>query len=163
MAEKYEPVRVSRRIEAEPSVIFAALADPGRHEEFDGSGMVRSAVNDSLITAVGDQFEMNMYFDRLGGDYKMINRVVEFLPDRRIAWEPAPGDERSAGEIEIGSRVGHRWSFELEPDGEGATVVTEIYDCSEAPADLRAGMDDGRSWEPSMVRTLDRLDEICAG
>jgi Activator of Hsp90 ATPase homolog 1-like protein len=162
MAERYEPIRVSKRIEAEPSVIFATLSNPSRHKEFDGSAMVRDAVTNSVISDVGDEFEMNMYFDRLGGDYKMINRVVEFEPERRIAWEPAPGDDRSAGEIGIGTRVGHRWAFELEPDGADATIVTEVYDCSEAPADLRAGMDDGRSWEPSMVKTLDLLEELCA-
>jgi Polyketide cyclase / dehydrase and lipid transport len=163
MTEEYEPVKVSRRIDAEPTTIFAVLASPARHQEFDGSGMVRSAVSDSMITGVGDEFTMNMYFDPLGGDYKMINRVVEFEPGRRIGWEPAPGDEKSAGDIEIGTRAGHRWSYELAPDGAGSTIVTEIFDCSEAFPEIREATDDGRLWGDSMTKTLERLDELCAG
>jgi hypothetical protein len=33
-----------------------------------------------------------MKMHRLGDDYLMLNYVVEFEPDRRIFWEPAPGD-----------------------------------------------------------------------
>jgi hypothetical protein len=36
--------------------------------------------------------------------------------------------------------------------------VTEIYDCSRAPADARAGMDDGYAWATGMARTLERLE-----
>jgi hypothetical protein len=39
--------------------------------------------------------------------------------------------------------------------------VTEIYDCSRAPADARAGMDDGDAWATGMARTLERLDAAC--
>ena len=108
---------------------------------------------------------MNMFFERLGGDYIMLNRVVEFEPDRRIGWEPAPGDERSGAEakIRIGSRVGTRWSFELVPDKSGATIVTEIYDCEDAPPELRQVIDDGRYWKDSMTKTLSMLDGLCGG
>jgi hypothetical protein len=160
----YEPVKVSRRIRAEPGFIFALLADPARHHEFDGSGMLSTAASGSVITRVGDEFTMNMFFDRLGGEYIMLNRVVEFEPDRRIGWEPAPGDERSgAGDVRIGSRVGTRWSFELVPDKAGATIVTEIYDCEDAPPELRQVIDDGRYWENSMTKTLSMLDGLCGG
>jgi hypothetical protein len=82
VAEESNRVEVSRRIEASAALIFKILADPQRHIEFDGSGMLRGAVLDSPISDVGDTFTMKMH--RLGDDYLMINYVVEFEPDRRI-------------------------------------------------------------------------------
>jgi uncharacterized protein YndB with AHSA1/START domain len=161
---EYQPVKVTRRIKAEPAAVFDVLSDPSRHPEIDGSGMLRST-SASAITGVGDEFSMAMYFEPLGGDYVMINRVVEFEPNRRIGWEPAPGDAKSArnGEIAMGARVGHRWSFELTDDTEGSTIVTEIFDCSEAPASLRQAIDDGRYWEGAMVETLTRIADMFSG
>jgi hypothetical protein len=46
-------------------------------------------------------------------------------------------------------------------DGPNATVVTEIYDCSQAPEEQRLGMDNGRVWITSMTKTLARLDDLC--
>ena len=59
--------------------------------------------------------------------------------------------------------MGHRWSFELTPDGPDATVVTEIFDCSRVPEDERVDIDNGNIWVESMTRTLERLDELCTG
>jgi hypothetical protein len=163
MAE-YEPVKVSKSIQAEPGVIFAFLADPARHHEFDGSGMLRTSASDSVITGVGDEFTMNMFFEGLGGDYQMLNRVVEFDPDRRIGWEPAPWDLRSGGSEEaIGERVGTRWSYELVPDTTGRTTVTEIYDFEDAPPDLREIIGDAKFWKDSMIKSLANLDGLCGG
>ena len=154
-------VRVSRRIEASAAVIFRVLADPGRHAELDGSGMVRGAVTTAPISGVGEVFIMRMYFSELG-DYEMNNHVVEYERDRRIGWEPEAGRGHPAATAEQGgSRWGHRWSYELVPDGADATTVTEIYDCSRAPADARAGMNDGEVWADDMARTLERLDAAC--
>src|SRR6202034_4020889 len=103
-------VRVSRRIEASAAVIFAVLADPRRHLELDGSGMLRGAVTTAPVTGVGDVFIMSMYFSALG-DYEMNNHVVEYEPDRRIGWEPEAGrghPDAAAGQD--GSRWGQRWS-----------------------------------------------------
>jgi len=158
----YKPVKVSRSIKAEPAAIFALLSDPARHHEFDGSGMLRTAESNSVIARVGDEFTMNMFFEGLGGDYRMLNRVVEFEPDRRIGWEPAPGDVRSGGSEEaIGERVGTRWSYELTPGVSGGTTVTEIYDFADAPPDLREIIDDAKFWKQSMVKTLAKLDALC--
>ncbi|HSZ39098.1 MAG TPA: SRPBCC family protein [Trebonia sp.] len=154
----YEPVTVSRRIAAPAHEIFRVLADPVRHIEIDGSGMLRGAVTTSPLTGVGDVFVMRMYFKSLG-DYEMNNHVVEFQPDRRIGWEPESGK----GHREAGGRWGQRWSYELTPDGTDATVVTETYDCSLAPAEERAGMRDGKVWIEAMAETLERLDGLCAG
>jgi hypothetical protein len=156
-------VRVSRRIEAPAAVIFRVLADPGRHVELDGSGMLRGAVTTAPVSGVGDVFVMKMYFSELG-DYEMNNHVVEYEPDRCIGWEPEPGrghPDAAAGQD--GSRWGQRWSYELVPAGTGATIVTEVYDCSSAPAAARAGMRDGEVWTQAMAKTLELLDAACTG
>ena len=154
-----EPVQVSRRIAAPAAVIFQILADPRRHLDLDGSGMLRGTRSEAAVSGLGDVFVMRMHFVR-HGDYEMNNHVVEYEPGRRIGWEPAPGrghpDEASAG-----ARWGHRWSYDLAPDGPGATIVTETYDCSRLPEDVRADMDDGRMWIEAMTRTLERLDALC--
>ncbi len=150
---------VSRRIQAPAAEIFRLLADPRRHPEIDGSGMVRTAVTDQPVARVGDTFVIAMFFPALG-DYEMENHVVELVPDRRIGWEPAPGrGHPGAG----GPRWGHRWTFELEPDGDDSTVVTETYDCSRAPEQARRSVQDGRVWIEAMTATLERLDALCAG
>ena len=162
--DEYQPVAVSRRICAPAHDIFQVLANPARHLEFDGSQSLRGAGSPALISGVGDVFVMKMYFPHLG-DYEMNNHVVEYEPDRRIGWEPeagrghpsaaAPGSPDSA-------RWGQRWSYQLTPDGPGATIVTEIYDCSQAPEGERAGMDNGKIWVEAMTETLERLDALCA-
>jgi hypothetical protein len=158
-----KPVTVSRRITAPASAIFEVLVDPRRHVELDGSGMLRGAVTSEVISGVGDVFVMKMYFDALG-DYEMNNHVIEYEPGRRIGWEPESGRGHRDASAEVSQRRwGHRWSYELEPDGPDATIVTEIYDCSRAPEDQRAGMDDGKVWIESMAETLERLDRICTG
>src|SRR5580698_4215458 len=95
MTEESKSVEVSRRIEAPAAHIFEILATPQHHMDFDGSDMLRGAVVDRPISDVGDTFTMKMH--RLGRDYLMVNYVVEFERDRRIFWEPAPGDLPTAG------------------------------------------------------------------
>src|SRR5580692_11865929 len=70
--DQYRPVRVSRRIEAPPEVVFGIITDPRQHLALDGSGMLRGAVTTEPVTGVGDVFVMKMYFVRLG-DYEMNN------------------------------------------------------------------------------------------
>ena len=150
-------VSVSRRIAAPVHAVFELLSTPKHHVDIDGSGMLRGTQS-APITAVGDVFVMRMYFKPLGGDYTMNNHVVEFDPDRRIAWEP----ENGAGHPEEdspGARWGHRWRFELVPDGPAATIVTETWDGTRIPP---AEAEDGRQWIPTMTRTLERLDEVLA-
>jgi uncharacterized protein YndB with AHSA1/START domain len=158
----YEPVTVSRRIAAPVADIFRILADPRWHTELDGSGMLRGAVSDVPVGALGDVFVMRMYY-RAYGDYEMNNHVVAYEPNRRISWEPEAG--RGHPDSQPGStsprRWGHRWGYELTSDGPGATVVTEIYDCSRVPEDERAAIDGGRIWIDSMIKTLARLEALC--
>jgi hypothetical protein len=89
---------------------------------------------------------------------------VEYEQDRRIGWEPEAGrgHPATAPDSSDSTRWGHRWSYQLTPDGPDATVVTEFYDCSQAPEDERAGMDNGKVWIESMAKTLERLDALCA-
>jgi uncharacterized protein YndB with AHSA1/START domain len=160
--DEHQPVAVSRRICAPAHDIFQVLADPVRHPDFDGSQMLRGAGSAAVISGVGEVFVMKMYFSRIG-DYEMNNHVVEYEPDRRIGWEPEAGrgHPNAAPDSPEPARTGQRWSYQLTPDGPDATVVTEIYDCSRAPEERRAGMDNGRVWLESMTKTLERLDALC--
>lgn len=165
MAQENELVEVSRRIEAPAASIFKILANPRRHADFDGSGMIRGAILDHPISNVGDTFTMKMH--RLGDDYLMINYVVEFEPDRRIFWEPAPGDPSRAENDDpskVGVPAGYRWGYILTPDGDDATLVTEVFDRGSLPAGL---LHDGGAWIngtnsvlESMTATLERLEKI---
>ena|ERR1700733_8929418 len=156
------PVAVSRRISAPAAVIFRILADPSQHTRLDGTDMLRGAVTTDLISGIGDVFIMRMFFPR-HGDYEMNNHIVEFELNRRIGWEPAAGRGHpgSVGDDAAGERWGHRWTFDLVPDGPDATIVTESYDCTRAPAEAQAGMDGGRVWLTGMTRTLELLEESC--
>jgi hypothetical protein len=156
-----EPVTVSRRIEAPAAEIFQILADPARHLDLDGSDMVRGAGSDATISGVGDVFVMKMYYPPLG-NYEMNNHVVEFELNRRIGWEPESGrGHPGAGAPD--ARWGQRWSYDLQPDGPDATIVTEIYDCSRVPEEESAAMEHGRGLIEAMASSLQRLDELCTG
>ena len=159
-------VEVSRKIEAPAALIFEILANPQRHMDFDGSDMLRGAVIDRPISGVGETFTMKMH--RLGRDYLMVSYVVEFEPDRRISWEPAPGDLGTAGDdpSKIGVPAGYRWGFRLAPDGDNATVVTEVFDCGTEENRWILLSEDGKwinganSVLESMTATLERLERI---
>jgi hypothetical protein len=165
MTEESRLVEVSRRIEAPVALIFEILANPQRHMDFDGSGMLRGPVSSRPISGVGDTFTMKM--NRLGDDYLMLNYVVEFEPDRRIFWEPAPGDpSRAEGNdpSKVGIPAGYRWGYILTPEGGDATVVTEVFDCGPLPDGL---LSDGGAWIngtnsvlDSMTASLERLEKI---
>jgi hypothetical protein len=166
MTEESHSVEVSRRIDAPAAHIFEILASPQRHMDFDGSGMLRGAVIDCPVSGVGDTFTMKMH--RLGRDYQMVNYVVEFEPGRRILWEPAPGDLDTAGgdPAKIGVPSGYRWGFALDPDGDNATVVTEIFDCG-TEKNRWILLSEGGEWingtnsvRVSIAATLERLEKI---
>lgn len=153
MTELKTSVTVSRRIEAPPETIFAVLAEPARHLDMDGSGMLRGTSFAGLITGPGDVFVMAMHYGPIG-DYEMDNRVVAFEESRRIGWAPEAG----AGHPDHGTDRacwGHTWTFDLQPDRAG-TLVSETWDCSAADVP-----EDGEHWIPSMSSTLQRLDDLC--
>jgi hypothetical protein len=171
MSEEIKPIEVSRRIEAPAAPIFEVLTNPQRHMDFDGSDMLRGAVLDRPISEVGDTFTMKMH--RLGDDYLMLNYVVEFESDRRIFWEPASGDPSRAENndpAKVGIPAGYRWGYILTPDGDDATVVTEVFDFGTVTEEVRQSlMSDGGSWinghnsmVESMSASLERLEKIIA-
>ena len=141
---------VERVVAAPPATVFDLLADPSRHREIDGSGTVRTAPASRL--SLGARFTTDM---KAGISYQMVNTVVEFEQDRRIAWQPRPSV--SALTRLIGGRI---WRYELEP-APGGTRVRETWDISQEAvpaliAPLRA------LTRRNMTRTLDRLAETVA-
>jgi hypothetical protein len=153
-------VAASRRIAASAAEIFGVLADPANHPALDGSGMLRATRAQPQVGRLGDTFAMSMYLPELG-DYVMLNRVTRFERDRQISWEPTPGDAVASrnAELPIGASQGYSWGFELEPDGH-ATVVTEIFDCTNAAQSIRDAVQDGQVWIPAMHKTLEQLAEL---
>lgn len=113
-------IQVRQSVDVEAAALFAVLADPRRHVEIDGSGMLRADVSTDLISGVGQVFTMAMHYPALG-DYRTENHVLEFEPGRRIVWTTAREHQPPAGV---------RWSWELEPDGAGRTTIVHSYDWS---------------------------------
>jgi uncharacterized protein YndB with AHSA1/START domain len=107
-------VSASTVVAAPPEELFALLANPHRHHEFDGSGTVRGAVSGPERLALGDRFGMSM---KIKLPYRITNRVVEFEPDRRIGWCHA-------------ARAIWRYELEAVP---GGTRVTETFDYGGSP------------------------------
>ena len=107
-------VSKSRVVNATPAEVFAVVPSPAGQARIDGSGSVKEAIEGPDQLALGDRFRMDM---KLGVPYKMWSTVVEYEEDRLIAW------------AHFGK---HRWRFELEPVGEGSTMVTHTFDWSTA-------------------------------
>jgi hypothetical protein len=141
--------------------VFAILADPARHADIDGSGMLRQALSSGVVERAGDAFIMSMHNAEMG-DYEITNYVVEYQRDRQIGWEPVlTAASRPEDQADIGERREHRWSYELEPIGPSETVVTETFDCTQAPDWLRNAVKNGYRWLESMTSTLEKLDQQC--
>jgi uncharacterized protein YndB with AHSA1/START domain len=147
-------VSVERLIPAPASEIFELLANPSRHRDIDGSGTVRDPKGDTdERLELGSQFGMSMV---MGLPYSMRSTVVEFEPDRRIAWQT-----RGHG---LGRNVGGRiWRYELEP-AEGGTLVRESWDITQEsaltkPLIRRAATSTARN----MAATLERIEELLTG
>jgi len=145
-------VTVERVVPAPAEAIFALVADPVRHPDIDGSGAVKRAKTDApRRLALGSKFGMSM---RMGVPYSMVNTVIEFEDNRRIAWQTRfPG---FLGRISTG-RI---WRYELEPV-EGGTRVKESWDLSQ----------DLQKWllklgsipdvtRKNMEKTLERIEEL---
>ena len=158
--ETCPPVSVSRTIGAPADKLFSILASPASHPLIDGSGMLREATSDALLTGVGDVFTMTMHNDEMG-DYEMSNHVVQYELNRQIGWEPAlKAATREEDQEAIGDRAEHRWAFDLVPVNAVSTLVTETYDCSRAPQWLRKAVRGGERWRESMTITLEKLDAL---
>ena len=133
-----EPPRVvsaSREIAAPAARIFELIADPSLQPRWDGNDNLRAAVDGQRVRAVGDVFVMTL---TMGSERE--NHVVEFEEGRRIAWRPADPGQPPAG---------HLWRWELEPLGDGRTLVRHTYDWSE--------LTDPKRFERARATTADRL------
>ena len=162
MSEPGVLVSVSRSIAAPPAVVFAHLARPVDHPAIDGSGLVRSTTH-QVLSGVGDVFEMAMCNDFLG-DYVIENHVVEFERDRRIAWEPVLKETAHPdAQSNIGVRAHLRWRWELTPQPDGVTLVTESYDLSRSPEWLREATRGGEDWRQAMEASLENLATMAEG
>jgi hypothetical protein len=100
---------------------------------------------------------MNMHHAEFG-DYQMRNEVVGYEAGRRLAWEPARVAASAEEQEAIGDRPGTGGGYELSSDGPGATLVTESFDCSRSPQDLRQAVRDGEGWRDAMTASLARLE-----
>jgi uncharacterized protein YndB with AHSA1/START domain len=145
-----DTVGVERAIKAPARQIFALLADAGRHASFDGSGTVDHADAPSIPLELGTTFSMRMRGrpETLFLPYTMNNTVIEFEPDRRIAWQPTT----------FGGLVGGRiWRYELTPTEDG-TLVRETWDVSKDRQRLMLKMGAmPRQAEDGMRATLARI------
>ena len=148
-------VSVSRRIEAPAEELFALLTDSANHPLIDGSGMVLQPVPGVRLSRTGDSFLMNMHHERFGY-YQMRNEVVEYEAGRRLVWEPKR--EPASPEDEVGDPGLYRWGYEFSPDGPGAALVTETFDCTRSPEDLREATREGEGWRDAMTASLARLE-----
>jgi uncharacterized protein YndB with AHSA1/START domain len=150
-------VSVSRRIEASAEELFALVADSANHPLIDGSGMVREPAPAVRLSRAGEAFVMNMHHDEFG-DYQMRNEVVECEAGRRLVWEPVRVAASPREQEAIGAPARYQWGYEFSPDGPGATVVTETFDCSRSPEGLREAVREGEGWRDAMTASLTRLE-----
>ena len=156
-------ISVSRDIPAPAALIFSILARPAAHPDFDGSGMVRAALEDVVISKIGDIFTMNMFNEEVG-DYVMENRVVGFEPGQRIVWEPVMrSTDKPAFQSRVDDPAYHQWGWQLEPLDAGHTRVTEFFDCSRSPDWLRVAVKGGEQWRPAIESSLENLARLVAG
>jgi uncharacterized protein YndB with AHSA1/START domain len=144
---------VERVIPSPPEPIFALIADPRRHQDIDGSGTVRDATEVPGQLQLGSKFGMNMEY---GGAYSMENTVIEFEPNRRIAWQARP--PRGQGGIWRQLFGGRIWRYELEP-ADGGTRVRESWDVSKE-RNKWAVRAYGPKTKKNMAATLERIEQI---
>ena len=112
-------VRVVRLIHARPHTLFGLLADPRNHARLDGSGMLRGDPVGPSRLKLEDTFTMGM--SQACKAYRSMNEVVEFEPDRRIAWQSTGRKWR--GHSLVG---GQRWRYILQPNPAG-TLLEHAY------------------------------------
>ena len=148
-------VSVERVIPAPPEAIFALVADASRHHDLDGSGSVvalRAGAPERL--SLGSVFGMSM---KIGIAYSMVNTVVEYDENRRIAWKVEPPNGLMAKLS--GGRI---WRYELEPV-DGRTRVRESWDISSDKGRLMLRMTNAGQAKRAMEKTLERIEQLTAG
>jgi hypothetical protein len=147
---------VSRRIEVPAEQLFALVADSANHPLIDGSGMVREPAPAVRVSGTGDVFMINMHNDH-DGDYQVRNVVVDYVDGRRLVWAPMTPASDPSEQHDV-DPVRYEWGYEFAPDGTGATIVTETFDCRLAPPELRERLREGETWRDAMTASLARLE-----
>jgi len=126
MAENDDPAverhEVSRTIPASAAAIFAVVSSPAGHVAIDASGMLQDYTGEPA-TKVGDEFVIHMDREALGdlpmGKYDATVTMTAWEQDRFLTWEVSgPGFPS----------IGHYYGYRLEPNDDGTTLVTSIYD-----------------------------------
>lgn len=112
-AHDHDRVSATASVAAAPSEVFEFLRRPANHARLSGDRSVREAATGDEVLGPGSRFGMKM---KIGVPYRVTSRVVEFEPDRVLAWSHF---------------AGHRWRWELTPT-EGGTRVTETFDMATA-------------------------------
>ena len=128
MSERFE---VQRTIPADPATIFSVVSSPEGHVAIDASGMLQSFTG-KPAGAEGDTFVIHMDRESLGdlpmGKYDVIVTITGYEQDRYITWEVSGEGFPS---------IGHYYGYRLEPNDDGTTTVTSIYDWSAVAEDLK--------------------------
>jgi uncharacterized protein YndB with AHSA1/START domain len=122
-----ERISVHRSIASPASAVFAAISDPQKHPEIDGSGMLVAA-DSTPLGQVGDTFEVDMHQDPYG-DYRMENHVTVFEPDSALEWRP---------QLLGGGGSGVVYGYVLSADG-STTEVESYYDWSAVSQEAKDG------------------------
>src|ERR1700678_60422 len=109
------PGKISRSIEvnAPAAEIFELVADPRRHGELDGSGTVLNTVSGPDRLNDGAKFSVRM--KQYGFPYQITSQVIDFTDGQVVEWRHP---------------LGHSWRWELTPQSERTTLVTETFDYS---------------------------------
>ena len=121
MTDNEGKITVARVFDTPAKDIFKVLSNPANHAELDGSGMVQSDEKSDRITAVGQVFTMNMYLEKMGGEYQTENHVVGYDVNKLLAWKTAVSGKEPAG---------WQWVWELEAQSPESTRVSLTYDWS---------------------------------
>lgn len=138
-------VTVSRVIAADRQTLFDIIADPAQHPVIDGSGSVRA-----LRTGAPERLSLDATFSmdmRMGTNYRIVNRVIEFVEPEVIGWRHFNG---------------HIWRYRFT-EVAGGTEVTEQWDARTAKHRLwLVLMGFPRRNRAGMTATLERLDRLVA-
>jgi ribosome-associated toxin RatA of RatAB toxin-antitoxin module len=148
-----QQISVHRVIAAPASALFAIVSNCNRHPEIDGSGtVVKTKAGTPEQLKLGSKFGMSM---KMGIPYSMMNTVIDFEQDKRIAWQTTLSGP--LGRL-IGGRI---WRYQFD-ESDGQTTVTETWDISQDKQKFMMGPAAKHTGE-AMDKTLERLAQITEG
>ncbi len=123
--------------------IFEILANPRMHMNIDGTKTIQGSISGPDRLKLGSKFGMQM---RLGINYRIMNTVVEFEENRRIAW-------RHLGRW--------RWRYELRNISPTETEVTETFDGTTSISQTWLKIRKAYPWtQIAVAKSLVRLKEL---